>query len=72
MGTQLMPRNIWSSADFSRRCTRPKPNSSRNLAIADAFEARQADNERRQRVGLPLRTRRRRRTTLSDLVGASP
>ena len=44
----------------------------RNLAIADAFEVRRADDERRQRVGLAPRTRRRRRTTLSDLVGASP
>jgi len=44
----------------------------RNLSIADAFEARRADDERGQRVGLPPRTRRRRRTTLSDLVGASP
>ena len=44
----------------------------RNLAIADAFEAKRADDERRQRVGLAPRTRRRRRTTLGDLVGASP
>ena len=43
----------------------------RNLAVADAFEARRADDERRRRVGFPPRTRRRRRTTLSDLVGAS-
>ena len=44
----------------------------RKLAVSDAFEARRADDERRQRVGLAPRTRRRRRTTLSDLVGASP
>ncbi len=44
----------------------------RNLAIADAFEARQADDERRRRMGLAPRTRRRRRTTLADLAGASP
>ena len=44
----------------------------RNLAIADAFEVRRADDERRKRAGLPPRTRRHRRTTLSDLVGASP
>lgn len=44
----------------------------RNLAIADAFEARRADDERRQRVGLPPRTRRRRRKTIADLVCASP
>ena len=44
----------------------------RNLAIADAFEVRRANDERRQRVGRAPRTRRRRRTTPSDLVGASP
>ncbi len=43
-----------------------------NLAIADAFVARRADDERRQRVGRAPWTRHRRRTTLSDLVGASP
>jgi len=43
----------------------------RNLAVADAFGARQADDERRARLGLPRRTRRRRRTTIADLVGAS-
>ncbi len=37
-----------------------------------AFCARREDDERSQRVGLSPRTRRRRRTTLSDLVGASP
>ncbi len=42
----------------------------RNLAVADGFCARQADDERRQRLGLPPRTRRRRRTTLGDRVGA--
>jgi len=41
----------------------------RNLAVADAFEQRRADDERRAAVGLPPRTRRRR--TLADLVGAS-
>ena len=44
----------------------------RNLEIADAFEARQEDNEHRRRVGLPPRTRRRRRTSLAELAGASP
>jgi hypothetical protein len=43
----------------------------RNLALADAFEARRREDERRARSGLPRRTRRRRRTTLSELAGAS-
>jgi hypothetical protein len=43
----------------------------RNLAVADAFEVRRADDERRVRSGLPRRTRRRRRTTLDELAGAS-
>ena len=43
----------------------------RNLAITDAFEARQADNEHRATTGLPPRTRRRRRTTLAQLAGAT-
>ena len=43
----------------------------RNLAVADAFCARQADDERRMAKGLPRRTRRRRRTTLAQLAGAS-
>ncbi len=44
----------------------------RNLAVADAFEQRRADDERRAAAGLSARTRRHRRRTLSDLVGASP
>ncbi|MGH8296391.1 MAG: hypothetical protein ACRETZ_13000 [Steroidobacteraceae bacterium] len=43
----------------------------RNLAVADAFEKRQADDERRAQQGRPPRTRRRRRKTLSDLVAAT-
>ncbi|MDA8147305.1 MAG: hypothetical protein M0Z93_00815 [Actinomycetota bacterium] len=43
----------------------------RNLAVADAFAQRQADDARRVAAGRPSRTRRRRRTTLADLVGAS-
>ncbi|MGH8997606.1 MAG: hypothetical protein ACRDYB_16540, partial [Acidimicrobiales bacterium] len=43
----------------------------RNLAVADAFCARRADNERREAAGLPPRTRRRRRNTLAALVGAA-
>ena len=47
----------------------------RNLAVADAFSARQAENERRMAAGLAPKTRRRRRRTLGDLVapaGAAP
>ena len=43
----------------------------RNLAVADAFRAREEDDRRRAAAGRPPRTRRRRRTTLADLVGAS-
>ena len=44
----------------------------RNLAVADAFEQRRADDERRLAAGLPRRTRRRRRrTTLAQLAGAT-
>lgn len=43
----------------------------RNLAVDDAFCERQADNERRRAAGLTPRTRRRRRTTLAELAGAS-
>jgi hypothetical protein len=42
----------------------------RNLAVADAFEERQADNARRRAAGLAPKTRRRRRKPLSDLVDA--
>ena len=44
----------------------------RNLAVADAFEQRRADDERRLAAGLPRRTRRRKRhTTLAQLAGAT-
>jgi len=43
----------------------------RNLRIVDSFEARQADDARRIAAGLPPKTRRRRRKSLNDLVGAS-
>jgi hypothetical protein len=42
----------------------------RNQRVLDSFEARKAEDERRGAQGLPPRTRRRRRTTISDLVGA--
>jgi hypothetical protein len=46
----------------------------RNARIVDAFESRQADDARRAAQGLEPKTRRRRRKTISDLVGtrASP
>jgi hypothetical protein len=40
----------------------------RNIRIVNAFEARRADDERRQAAGLATRTRRRRRRTLEDLA----
>jgi hypothetical protein len=44
----------------------------RNLRVVDSFEARQVDDARRAAAGLPPKTRRRRRKTLNDLVGAMP
>jgi hypothetical protein len=43
----------------------------RNLRIADAFTARQAENERRAANGLPPKHRRRRRQTTEDLISAA-
>jgi hypothetical protein len=40
----------------------------RNLRVADAFTARQAENQRRETRGLPPKTRARRRTTIHDLT----
>jgi hypothetical protein len=42
----------------------------RNIRIADAFTARQAENQRRAACGLPPRTRARRRITTHDLITA--
>jgi hypothetical protein len=42
----------------------------RNLRIADAFAARQAEDERRLANGLPPKQRKRRRQTAEDLVAA--
>lgn len=44
----------------------------RNLRVLDAFEARQAEDARRAAAGLEPKTRRRRRKTISDLVGTVP
>ncbi|MGZ8666955.1 MAG: hypothetical protein ACXWZM_07585 [Solirubrobacterales bacterium] len=43
----------------------------RNLRVADAFAARQAEEERRVSRGLPPKRRRRRRQTAEDLIGAA-
>ncbi len=43
----------------------------RNIAVIDAFEERQEENARRAQLGKPLRTRKRRRKTLTDLAGAN-
>ncbi|HJS93820.1 MAG TPA: hypothetical protein VJ741_06125 [Solirubrobacteraceae bacterium] len=40
----------------------------RNTRIADAFHARQADNQRRAANGLPPKQRKRRRQTTQDLI----
>jgi hypothetical protein len=42
----------------------------RNGRVIDAFEERQALDDRRQAAGLEPRTRRRRRRTLDDLIAA--
>jgi hypothetical protein len=43
----------------------------RNIRVADAFAARQADNHRRAAHGLPPKTRARRRTTIHDLAATA-
>ena len=43
----------------------------RNLRIHDAFCARQAENQHRANLGLPPKTRARRRTTPQDLLSAA-
>ena len=43
----------------------------RNQRVLASFAARQADNERRLAQGLAPKTRRRRRRTVADLVGAT-
>jgi hypothetical protein len=44
----------------------------RNQRILTAWNARQAENARRAAAGLPPKTRRRRRKTLTDLAAAPP
>jgi hypothetical protein len=43
----------------------------RNLRVADSFAAREADNRRRARRGLPPRPRKRRRRTAAELIAAA-
>jgi len=43
----------------------------RNLRIADASTARQADNDRRAAAGLPPKRRKRRRQTTADLIATA-
>ena len=43
----------------------------RNIRIHDAFNTRQAENQRRADLGLPPKTRRRRRHTPKDLAAAA-
>jgi hypothetical protein len=43
----------------------------RNIRIADAFAARQAENQRRAANGLPPKHRKRRRQTAGDLISAA-
>jgi hypothetical protein len=44
----------------------------RNQRILTTWNARQEDNARRAAAGLPPRTRKRRRTTLTQLADAPP
>jgi hypothetical protein len=44
----------------------------RNQRILAAYDARQDDNARRAAAGLPLRTRKRRRTSLAELAAGPP
>jgi hypothetical protein len=43
----------------------------RNLRIHDAFTARQAEQQRRANLGLPPKTRKRRRQTTQDLIATA-
>ena len=57
----LVPMTLWLAAALVVR----------NLAVADAFAERQADEARRRAAGRASRTRRRRRTPIAALVGAA-
>ena len=45
--------------------------AARNLRVADAFAAREAEDERRAQNGLPPRRRKRRRKSAADPIGAA-
>ena len=60
--TGLTPLTLWIA------CLLPV----RNQRILDAFDARQADTARRAAAGLPPKTRRRRRQTLTSLAATPP
>jgi hypothetical protein len=60
--TGLTPLTLWIAC----------PLAVRNQRILTTFDARQADTARRAAVGLPPRTRKRRRRTIASLAAASP
>jgi hypothetical protein len=43
----------------------------RNIRVADAFAARQTENERRATNGLPPKQRRRQRQSIEDLISTA-
>ena len=45
--------------------------TARNIRVADAFNTRQAENQRRANLGLPPKQRKRRRHTVEDLAAAA-
>jgi hypothetical protein len=59
--TGLTPIALFTSTAFIAR----------NMRIADAFAARQAENARRAAQGLPPKRHKRRRQTAQDLIGAA-
>ena len=60
--TGLTPLTLWIACLLAVR----------NQRILTAFDTRQADTKRRAALGLPPRTRKRRRRTLAILAAASP
>lgn len=59
--TGLTPITLFTATTFIAR----------NLRIADAFNARQAEQQRRAALGLPPKPRKRRRQTTKDLISAA-
>ena len=60
--TGLPPLHLWLACLLATR----------NQRILDAWDARQAENTRRAAAGLPPKTRRRRRVTLTSLATSPP